>query len=46
MPKPAKDLRLHGVKFEDAVKKILSVPAPPKPAKTKRKKAAQNPSLN
>jgi len=45
MPK-AIDLRLHGVKFEDAVKKILSVPAPSKPTKTKRKKAAQNPSLN
>jgi len=45
MPK-AIDLRLHGVKFEDAVKKILSVPAPVKPAKTKRKKVAQNPSLN
>jgi hypothetical protein len=42
----AKDLRLHGVKFEDAVKKILSVPAPSKPAKTKRKKASHNPSLN
>jgi hypothetical protein len=46
MPKPAKDLRLHGVKFEDAVKKILSVPAPSKPAKTKPKKTPQNPALN
>ena len=35
MPKPAKDLRLHGVKFEDALKRILA--APPMPQKAAKK---------
>ena len=41
MPKPAKDLRLHGVKFEDALKRILS--APPMPKKPKAKNPARLP---
>jgi hypothetical protein len=32
MPKPI-DLRLHGVKFEDAVKRMIAAPVSPKPAK-------------
>jgi hypothetical protein len=36
MPKPI-DLRLHGVKFEDALKRIIS--APPMPEKTAKKEA-------
>ena len=43
MPK-AIDLRLKGVSFEDAMKRILS--APPLPKKSKRKKAVKNPRLN
>jgi hypothetical protein len=35
MPKPAQDLRLPGVKFEDAVKRMIAVPAPPKTAPKK-----------
>jgi len=46
MPK-AKDLRIQGVSFEQAAKRILS--APPMPKKAKRKpaaKAVKNPRLN
>ena len=43
MPK-AIDLRLKGVTFEAAMKRILA--APPLPKKTKRKKPAKNPRLN
>jgi hypothetical protein len=46
MPKPAKDLRIHGVTFEDAVKRMIAAPASPKPAKTVPKKKRQNPALN
>jgi hypothetical protein len=44
MPK-AKDLRLHGVKFEDALRRIISAPPMPKPAKAKQasKKPAKLP---
>ena len=38
------DLRLKGISFEDAVKRILA--APPLPKKSKRKKVVKNPSLN
>ena len=40
------DLRIPGVKFEDALKCILATPAPPKKAKSPSKKPAQNPSRN
>jgi len=43
MPK-AIDLRLKGVSFEDAVKRIAS--AQPLPKKTKPKKPVKNPRLN
>jgi hypothetical protein len=43
MPKPAKDLRIHGVSFEQAAKRILSAP-PMKKAKTK--KVVKNQHLN
>jgi hypothetical protein len=37
MPKQAQDLRLRGIKFEDALKRIIS--APPMPEKTAKKEA-------
>jgi hypothetical protein len=40
MPKPV-DLRLHGVKFEDAVKRILAAKPLPTSKKAKRQKAAK-----
>jgi hypothetical protein len=46
MPK-AIDLRIKGadgMKFEDAMRRILA--APPMPKKSKRKKAVKNPRLN
>jgi hypothetical protein len=43
MPKPL-DLRLKGISFEAAAKRILA--APPLPKKTKPKKAVKNPRLN
>jgi len=46
MPK-AKDLRIkqaEGMKFEDAMRRILS--APPIPKKSNSKKAVKNPRLN
>jgi hypothetical protein len=44
MPKPAKDLRLHGVKFEDAIKRMIAAPVSPKPAKPAAKKRRKNPA--
>jgi len=41
---PKVDLRLKGVAFEEAMKRILA--APPMPKKSKRKKPAKNPRLN
>jgi hypothetical protein len=38
MPKPI-DLRLHGVKFEDVIKRMIATPPPPK---TPTKKPAKN----
>jgi hypothetical protein len=47
MPKTAKDLRLHGVKFEDALKHIISAPPlPEKVLKKALKKSGKNPSRN
>jgi hypothetical protein len=46
MSKPAKDLRIHGVTFEDAVKRMIAAPVAPKPAKTIPKKKRQNPARN
>ncbi|HTX21599.1 MAG TPA: hypothetical protein VMD27_07065 [Candidatus Aquilonibacter sp.] len=47
MPKPAQDLRLHGVKFEDALKRIISAPPPPeKRLKKALKKGGKNPARN
>jgi hypothetical protein len=40
------DLRIKGVKFEDALKKILAAPPLPKKAKSTRKKPVQKPHLN
>jgi hypothetical protein len=37
MSKPI-DLRLHGVKFEDVVKRMIATPAPSKPAKIAARK--------
>ena len=46
MPK-AIDLRLHGVKFEDALKRIISAPLPPqKRLKKALKKSGKNPTRN
>jgi hypothetical protein len=46
MPK-AIDLRLHGVKFEDALKRIFSAPPPPrKVLKKALKKGGKNPARN
>lgn len=40
MPKQAEDLRVHGVSFEDAVKRMIAAPPPPTSKKAKRQKAA------
>ncbi|MGD0206916.1 MAG: hypothetical protein ABSC89_04840 [Verrucomicrobiota bacterium] len=37
------DLRLHGVKFEDAVKRMIATPPPPTSKKAKQEKAAKSP---
>jgi hypothetical protein len=42
MPKPAKDLRLHGVTFEEALRRLVSAPPHPKSKKAKREKAIKN----
>jgi hypothetical protein len=39
MPKPV-DLRLHGVKFADVVKRMISAPQPSKPARKKTAKSS------
>jgi len=40
MPK-VKDLRLHGISFEDAVKRMLHAPPPPTSKKAKASKPAR-----
>jgi hypothetical protein len=41
------DLRLHGVTFEDALKRILAAPPPPqKRLKKAMKKGGKNPARN
>ena len=37
---------IHGVTFEDAVKRMIAAPVSPKPAKTVPKKKRQNPARN
>jgi len=39
MPKAAQDLRVHGVTFEDAVKRMIAAPRMP-PPKIRQKSAA------
>jgi len=40
MPKQAEDLRVHGVSFEDAMKRMIATPPPPT---SKKSKAAVKP---
>jgi hypothetical protein len=40
MPKQAEDLRVNGVTFADAVKRMISTPPPPTSKKAKLQKAA------
>jgi hypothetical protein len=42
MPKPAQDLRLPGIKFEDAVRRILAAPPMPTSNKAKQKKTVRH----
>jgi hypothetical protein len=46
MPKPAKDLRLQGIAFEDAVKRMIALPVPPKTAPKKPAKIRSRKSKN
>jgi hypothetical protein len=39
MPKAAEDLRLHGVTFDEGLKRLVSAPPPPTSKKSKQKKA-------
>jgi hypothetical protein len=41
MPKSAKDLRLHGITFEDAIRRVIATPPPPTSKKSKKQKAAR-----
>jgi hypothetical protein len=40
MPKVAEDLRVQGITFEDAVKRMIAAPPPPTSKKAKQQKAA------
>jgi hypothetical protein len=40
MPKEAQDLRIHGINFEDAVKRMIAAPPPPILKKATQQKSA------
>jgi len=42
MQKEAEDLRVHGINFEDAVKRMITTPLPPTSKKAKLQKAASS----
>jgi hypothetical protein len=43
MPKAAQDLRLQGINFESALKRMIAAPPPPTSKKAKQEKATKKP---